>query len=104
MLNRSWVVTTGVLGAALMFSAGSFAQGAPAQNAPKDWPKAAEGRRPAAEKDKKPATGAEAQHCRVMGQYQRGKPGERRAAASKRWHAGKPAAVHSLRPATVQVP
>lgn len=44
MLNRVSVLTTGVLGAALMFSASSFAQSAPAQNAP-NWPKAAEGGR-----------------------------------------------------------
>jgi hypothetical protein len=55
MLNRFGVVTTGVLGAALMISASSFAQGTPAQSAPKDWPKEAGGRRAASEKDKKPA-------------------------------------------------
>ena len=55
MLNRVFLVMTGVLGTALMFSAGSFAQDAPAQNAPKDWPKPAENRRPSAQTDKKAA-------------------------------------------------
>ena len=56
MRNRFWLVTSGVLGAALMFSASSFAQAAPAQNAPRDWPKPAEGRRASApQTDKKPA-------------------------------------------------
>jgi hypothetical protein len=57
MLNRVSVLTTCVLGAALMLSASSFAQSAPAQNAPQGWPKPAEGGRGgrgAAAKDKTP--------------------------------------------------
>src|SRR5271167_3965156 len=50
MRNRLLLVMTGALGATLMFSASSFPQ-----DGPKDWPKAPENRRPAAQTDKKPA-------------------------------------------------
>lgn len=50
MLNRLLAVMAGLLGAALLFSSGSFAQ-----NGPKGWPDPKENRQPIAEKDKKPA-------------------------------------------------
>ena len=53
MLNRSFAVMAGLLGAALFFSSSSFAQ--TATNGAKGWPDPKENRQPVAAKDKKPA-------------------------------------------------